>query len=94
MVPPFKRGVGRREARIEEAARVEREKTGDQVLGVAAIQTQHPHFQPNRRKKSPAPLFHAWSKRAYRELYEAYGHFVAAFRNAAEKWRAGRFSKR
>lgn len=76
-------------ARIEENARREREKTGVSVLGTTAIQTQHPHAQPNRAKKSPAPRFHAWSKKVYRELYEAYGDFVAAFRNAAEKWRAG-----
>ena len=76
-------------ARIVEKAQAEREKTGMQPLGPAAIQAQHPHARPDRIKKSPAPLFHAWSKKAYRELYEAYGHFVAAFRAAAEKLRMG-----
>jgi REP element-mobilizing transposase RayT len=76
-------------ARIVEKAQAEREKTGMQPLGPAAIQAQHPHTRPDRIKKSPAPLFHAWSKKAYRELYEAYGHFVAAFRAAAEKLRMG-----
>src|SRR4029077_4228085 len=74
-------------ARIEEEARKKREETGIEPLGVAAVQTQHPHTRPNRTTKSPAPLFHAWSKRAYRELYEAYGRFVAAFREASEKLR-------
>jgi len=34
-------------------------------------------------------LFHAASKSARQELYAAYGWFVAAFREAAEKLRAG-----
>lgn len=76
-------------ARIESKAQAEREKTEMQPLGPEAIRAQHPHTRPNRIKKSPAPLFHAWSKRAYRELYEAYGRFVAAFRSAAEKLKAG-----
>ncbi len=40
-------------------------------------------------KKSPAPLFHTAGRRAYLELREAYSRFVAAFRDAAEKLRAG-----
>jgi hypothetical protein len=50
---------------------------------------QQPAPRPNRTKKSPAPLFHTASKKAYLELREAYSRFVAAFRDAAEKIRAG-----
>src|SRR5215210_7565912 len=39
--------------------------------------------------QSPAPLFHAMSKAVRRELYEGYAWFVAAYREAAEKLRAG-----
>jgi hypothetical protein len=76
-------------AEIESEAAAQRERTGSQVLGVAAIRRQQPHSRPKRSKKSPAPLFHAASKAVRRELYEGYAWFVAAYREAAEKLRAG-----
>ena len=45
--------------------------------------------RPAKSKKSPAPLFHAASQAVRRELYEMYGWFAAAFREASEKLRAG-----
>jgi hypothetical protein len=42
-----------------------------------------------RPKKSPAPLFHAISHLVRQELYEGYAWFVATFRQAAAKLRAG-----
>jgi len=74
---------------IEAKARAEREQRGLEPLGVEAIRRQHPHTRPNRTKKSPAPLFHTTSKKAYLELRETYSRFVVAFRDAAEKLRAG-----
>jgi hypothetical protein len=47
---------------------------------------QNPFERP---KKSSAPRFHAFTKKVRRQLYEAYALFVAAFREAAEKLRAG-----
>jgi hypothetical protein len=70
---------------IEADAAAKRETTGIEPLGRERILRQHPHSRPNQTKKSPAPLFHAFTKRARRELYEAYAWFVAAFREAAEK---------
>ena len=35
---------------------------------------------PERLKKSPAPRFHAASRKIRRELFESYRHFLAAFR--------------
>jgi REP element-mobilizing transposase RayT len=75
--------------RVEEKARAERAERGIEPLGPAAVRAVHPHTRPNRTKKSPAPLFHAASKRAYLELREAYGRFLAAFRDASEKLRSG-----
>jgi REP element-mobilizing transposase RayT len=49
-------------AEIEAEAAAQRQLTGSQVLGVAAIRGQDPHRRPERSKKSPAPLFHAASK--------------------------------
>jgi hypothetical protein len=57
--------------------------------GPDAIRRQDPHEQPQRSKKSPAPLFHAVRLRVKKELYTAYAGFLAAFREAAEKWRSG-----
>ena len=76
-------------AEVIEDARIAREEKGVEPLGVDAIRRQQPHTRPNRTKKSPAPLFHTASRRAYLELREAYSRFVAAFRDAAEKLRAG-----
>ena len=76
-------------AEIESEAAAQRERTGSQVLGVAAIRRQRPHARPQKSKKSPAPLFHAFSKTVRKELYEGYAWFVAAYREAAEKLRAG-----
>jgi hypothetical protein len=76
-------------AEIESEAAARRQRTGRQVLGASAVRGQHPFDYPKKPKKSPAPLFHAASKAARQELYDAYRWFVAAFRGAAEKLRAG-----
>jgi hypothetical protein len=74
---------------IAEEAAVRRSRTGSEPLGAAAILGQHPHDRPKHPKRSPAPLFHAVSATVRRELWEAYRWFVATFRQAAEKLRAG-----
>jgi REP element-mobilizing transposase RayT len=76
-------------AEVEEEARIAMEAKGLEPLGADAVRRQQPHTRPNRTKKSPAPLFHAASRRAYLELREAYSRFMAAFRDAAEKLKAG-----
>ena len=74
---------------IESEAAAERKRTGIQPLGAAAIMRQHPHTWPNKTKRSPSPGFHAATKAARRELWEAYAKFVAAFREASEALRSG-----
>jgi REP element-mobilizing transposase RayT len=74
---------------IEEEAAARRERTGVQPLGPAAILAQHPHSQPAKTKRSPAPAVHAATRAVRRELRNAYFGFVAAYRSAAEKLRAG-----
>lgn len=53
----------------------------------------HPGSTSPRTSEAPeeiaAPLFHTVSSKVRRELWEAYVWFVAAFRDAAEKLRAG-----
>jgi hypothetical protein len=79
---------------IELDARVARMERGFPVLGIGAVLRQHPHTRPNKTKKSPAPRFHAASKAIRNGLREAYGLFLAAFRDAAELLKAGDRSAR
>ena len=58
-------------------------------MGVEAILRQDPHLRPNQTKKSPAPIYHAASKAARESFWEAYSTFVAAFREAADRLKAG-----
>ena len=71
-----------------EAARL-REQTGRSALGAQVIIAQDPHARPLRPKKSPAPRFHAASKRARQDLIQGYRLFVSAFRSAAERLKGG-----
>jgi hypothetical protein len=61
---------------------------------VEAILRQEPHLHPNQTKKSPAPACHAASKETRKKFWEAYSAFVAAFREAAEKLKAGEWPVR
>ena len=76
-------------AEIEAEAADRRERTGVPALGPAAILAQSPESRPLKTKRSPAPAVHAASRAVRRELRNAYFLFVAAYRNAAEKLRAG-----
>lgn len=76
-------------ADVESEVATRRKRTGVKPLGVAAVLAQDPLQQPKKTKKSPAPAFHAASQAVRRELWDAYALFVAAYRDAAEKLRAG-----
>ena len=70
-------------------AATRREEKGVAPMGADAVRRQQPHHRPAKTKKSSAPLFHAASKRVRDELLNGYYAFVAAFREAAEKLKAG-----
>lgn len=74
---------------IEAEAAAECRRTGVQPLGASAIFRQSPQSWPSKTKKSPAPGFHAATKAARRELWEAYGRFLTVFREASERLRGG-----
>jgi hypothetical protein len=76
-------------ADIESEAVLRRQRSGSQVMGASKVRGQHPFGRPAWPKKSPAPLFHAVSKRVRQELWAAYAWFVAAFRDASAKLRSG-----
>jgi REP element-mobilizing transposase RayT len=76
-------------ADIEGQAALQRQLYGLPAKGADAILAQEPQAAPETLKKSPAPLFHAASRKIRRELYDAYRHFLVAFRDAAARLRAG-----
>lgn len=72
---------------VETVARHARE--GTRPLGARAVLAQHPHETPVKMKKAWAPAFHAATKVARRELLDAYGRFLNAYRVAAARLRDG-----
>jgi hypothetical protein len=74
---------------IEAEGRAKRELTGIPAVGVAEIVKQSRHSRPNQSKRSPAPQFHAATKSVRKVMWAAYATFVAAFREAAERLKAG-----
>lgn len=74
---------------IEATAAAERAKKGVEPLGAEKILAQDPETQPETLDRSPAPFVHAATRKIRKELWEAYGWFVAAYREAAEKLRNG-----
>jgi REP element-mobilizing transposase RayT len=96
---PCWEGLGEEERRcavrgLLEEVEAEARARGKPVLGARAVQAQHPHTRPERLKRSPRPLGHASLPQALRELREQYRAFVAAFREAAARWKRGDFSAR
>ena len=61
----------------------------DGIFHLAAVLAHDPGTRPQKLKKGPAPRFHAATAEMRRLLWEAYAEFVAKFRDAAEKLRAG-----
>jgi putative transposase len=74
---------------VDAEATTQREQAGKSALGPLTIQQQVPHDRPMKSKKSPAPLFHAATKRVRDDLYGAYYAWLGAYREASARWRAG-----
>ncbi|HEX7184371.1 MAG TPA: transposase, partial [Thermoanaerobaculia bacterium] len=85
----YRQNIAELVAGIEARAAAEREASGKPALGIQAIRALKRHDRPAKLKRSPAPLFHAASRKVRRDLYQAYGEFLGAFRTAAEKLRTG-----
>jgi REP element-mobilizing transposase RayT len=94
---PCWEGLGKEERQravrgLVEGVEAEARTQDKPVLGARAVKAQHPHTRPERLKRSPRPLGHASTRQALKELREQYRAFVAAFREAAARWRRGDFS--
>jgi len=59
------------------------------ILGLRRILAADPHHRPKSLKRSQAPAFHTATKKAYKELRDAYAWFVAAYRQAADQLKSG-----
>src|SRR4030095_14441297 len=76
-------------AKIEaDAWRLERE-SGRAPMGADRVRRQNPHEVPQHSKRSPAPRVHAASKAVRQVMIAGYRAFVAAYRRAAERLKAG-----
>jgi hypothetical protein len=62
---------------------------GSEPLGARRVLRLDPHGKPIRSKRSPAPQFHCASKQVRDALLEAYRCFYGAYRQAADRLRAG-----
>jgi REP element-mobilizing transposase RayT len=74
---------------IERGERSGEHRTGQPPRGRDFVLRQDPRHEPNRLKKGPAPLAHAASHPARDALKGAYRIFLAAYRHAAARLRAG-----
>ena len=72
------------EERTRHIAELQR-RSGRRALGREGIMKQHRHGKPRASARSPAPLVHAATRRSALQFHEAYGRFVAAYREACEK---------
>ena len=88
-VEEYRRRIAEMVDDIESQAALKRQLLDLPAKGPAAIRAQEPQAAPETLKKSPAPLFHAASRKIRRELYEGYKYFLTAFRDAAARLRAG-----
>jgi REP element-mobilizing transposase RayT len=74
---------------IEGTAEAACQESQIQPVGADGIRAQNPETRPKKLKKSPAPFVHAATKAARKAAWEAYSVFVAAFRDAADRLKAG-----
>ena len=58
-------------------------------LGIEAVLNRHPHHRPKPQEESPRPWFHALSRESRRAMRTALTWILAAYREAADRYRAG-----
>ena len=64
---------------------------GTVPLGVAEILKRDPHHRPDQTPSSPRPWFHALSRASRKAMVEALTWIIAAYRDAADRFRKGEF---
>jgi hypothetical protein len=93
-LPPeeYQQRIGQLVIEIEEEAANKREREGKTVLGVEAIENADPHERPETVKKSPAPVCHASTRRAYLDYRELLSAIIEAYDEASKAFRSGEFN--
>ena len=74
---------------VEEETAERHRSNGSRPIGARLVMSQRPHAAPKNFTPSPAPRFHASSRKRYQELLEARRNKVAAYRAAAERLKDG-----
>jgi REP element-mobilizing transposase RayT len=74
---------------IEQETRQRHRSEGTQPLGKRAVLKVNPKSRPKESKKSPLPLVRAATKKARDEFLEGLRWFLAAYREASARLRAG-----
>lgn len=74
---------------IEATATAERRAQGLHVVGAGKVAKRHPHTRPGTMEKTHAPRFHAESRQSRIDMYRAYGEFLGAYREAANRLKKG-----
>ena len=77
--------VAELEAEVAERQR----KNGTRPVGVRKILAHHPWERPRTAKRSSRPFFYAATKQGWLLMRQAYQLFVAVYRAAAERLKAG-----
>lgn len=91
---PYVAEVARMIRHLERTAAAERRQRGATVLGVNEICRQDPHGRPAEIETYPAPRVHAATKRVRRAWNEAFGWFLAQYREASQRLRRGDLTAR
>ncbi len=76
-------------ADIERETQARHRRNGTVPMGGRIVLSRHPHSRALAVADTPAPTFHAASRRGLMALRSAYAVFVTAFREAAENLRRG-----
>ena len=74
---------------VEEETAERHRANGSRPIGARLVMSQRPHAAPKNFTPSPAPRFHAATRKRYQELLEARRNKVAAYRMAADKLKRG-----
>jgi len=85
----YQRRMAEMVASIEQETREHYRHAGTAPTGTSLVLAGDPHEKPWTVKRSPAPAFHAASRKARTLLRGAYLCFVIAYREAARKLRRG-----
>lgn len=76
-------------AHITREAAEEHRRNGTRPSEPEAFLRVHPHRRPKATKRSPMPLVHAATREVRRRFREGYALFIQAYREAADRLRAG-----